>query len=96
MKWGVRRYQNKDGTLNSAGKKRVANKANKKPLTEKEKQSRNKKLMKKGTSVAVGLLGGAFGAINVYTITGSPMAVAILAPTIGSLMSMRYDKMVEE
>ena len=25
MKWGVRRYQNKDGTLTTAGKKRVAN-----------------------------------------------------------------------
>ena len=52
--------------------------------------------MKKGTSVAVGLLGGTFGAINVYTITGSPMAVAILAPTIGSLTRMRYDKLVDE
>lgn len=26
MKWGVRRYQNKDGTLTAAGKKRLANK----------------------------------------------------------------------
>ena len=25
MKWGVRRYQNEDGTLTSAGKKRYAN-----------------------------------------------------------------------
>ena len=24
MKWGVRRYQNKDGTLTKAGKKRAA------------------------------------------------------------------------
>ena len=24
MKWGVRRYQNKDGTLTSAGRKRVS------------------------------------------------------------------------
>ena len=38
MKWGVRRYQNKDGTLTPAGKKRynqneqkIANKAKKKP-----------------------------------------------------------------
>ena len=41
MKWGVRRYQNKDGTLTSAGKKRydrdeqkIANKAKKKPSVE--------------------------------------------------------------
>ena len=25
MKWGVRRYQNEDGTLTDEGKKRVAN-----------------------------------------------------------------------
>ena len=33
MKWGVRRYQNKDGSLTPTGKKR----AKKTPLTEKEK-----------------------------------------------------------
>ena len=41
MKWGVRRFQNKDGTLTPAGKKRynqdeqkIANKAKKKPSVE--------------------------------------------------------------
>ena len=29
MKWGVRRYQNSDGTLNSAGRKRYAELSNK-------------------------------------------------------------------
>ena len=30
MKWGVRRYQNKDGTLTEAGKKRYARDAREK------------------------------------------------------------------
>lgn len=30
MKWGVRRFQNKDGTLTSSGKKRYSNDENKK------------------------------------------------------------------
>lgn len=41
MKWGVRRYQNKDGTLTSKGKKRYGNKTNKdkKVLTDKQKRA---------------------------------------------------------
>lgn len=34
MKWGVRRYQNKDGTLTAAGKKRYASSASKRSLLE--------------------------------------------------------------
>lgn len=42
MKWGVRRYQNKDGSLTSAGKKRYANKDKEKPkeLTPEEKKAK--------------------------------------------------------
>ena len=40
MKWGVRRYQNKDGSLTPAGKKRVA--AEKKELKERELSIKNR------------------------------------------------------
>lgn len=40
MKWGVRRYQNKDGTLTAAGKKRYAKEMEK--LKEQEKIAKNK------------------------------------------------------
>ena len=48
MKWGVRRYQNKDGSLTSAGRKRLgrAESAKKKDATKKvsnKSQSENKK-----------------------------------------------------
>lgn len=41
MKWGVRRYQNKDGTRTLAGKKRYANKDT--PATEPKAESREER-----------------------------------------------------
>lgn len=38
MKWGVRRYQNKDGTLTDAGKKRYARDAREKDFNEYDKE----------------------------------------------------------
>lgn len=38
MKWGVRRYQNKDGTLTDAGKKRYATDAKEKEFNEYDKE----------------------------------------------------------
>lgn len=43
MKWGVRRYQNKDGTLTTAGKKRVANQRGKSEVEQmSDEELRNK------------------------------------------------------
>lgn len=39
MKWGVRRYQNKDGTLTDAGKKRYARDAREKEFNKYDKQA---------------------------------------------------------
>lgn len=41
MKWGVRRYQNKDGSLTPAGKKRAQVRANKKADRARKKEMRN-------------------------------------------------------
>ena len=38
MKWGVRRYQNKDGTLTSNGKKRLSGKTDEQIASEKQKR----------------------------------------------------------
>lgn len=40
MKWGVRRYQNEDGTLTEAGKKRYNQKLEKDEIKEMDKQRR--------------------------------------------------------
>lgn len=45
MKWGVRRYQNLDGTLTSAGKKRQKKEEKKKLKEIKRKQKEHKKIM---------------------------------------------------
>lgn len=57
MRWGVRRYQNKDGSLTPAGKKRE--------LTEEERKARNKKIAK---GVAIGI--GATAATAAATVGG--------------------------
>jgi hypothetical protein len=51
MKWGVRRYQNKDGTLTNAGKKRYSEDSGKKELTPEEKAAKRKKALKVGAAV---------------------------------------------
>ena len=46
MKWGVRRYQNKDGSLTSAGKKRYSNNDNIKENPQKNTEEPKKKSVK--------------------------------------------------
>ena len=46
MKWGVRRYQNKDGSLTSAGKKRYSNTDNIKEAPQKNTEEPKKKSVK--------------------------------------------------
>ena len=40
MKWGVRRYQNKDGSLTNAGKKHLANTESTKPVEAKDRNGK--------------------------------------------------------
>lgn len=50
MKWGVRRYQNKDGSLTSAGRKRVNKVASSKPKADKTSTSSKDKSVNKTKS----------------------------------------------
>lgn len=50
MKWGVRRYQNKDGSLTPAGKKRYAEESEESPD---EYEARKQKAVKSGTATEV-------------------------------------------
>ena len=74
MKWGVRRYQNKDGSLTSEGKRRL----------------KRQKIIKVGASVVAGLLSSSFGAGGVYALTGSKTAASVLAPSLGVIGGMKY------
>lgn len=52
MKWGVRRFQNSDGTRTAAGRKRYTDSGEKKPLSDEERAARNAKIKK--AAIAVG------------------------------------------
>ena len=45
MKWGIRRYQNEDGTLTEAGKKRANREARKEIIKERREASKNRVLL---------------------------------------------------
>lgn len=45
MKWGVRRYQNKDGTLTDAGKKKAQDDADNKVKTQRQNNMKNRRTM---------------------------------------------------
>lgn len=66
MKWGVRRYQNKDGTLTSAGRRKSAE-----SLTPQQKTERNKKIARVG---AEGMINTVLYAKENYKGTGTPDA----------------------
>lgn len=85
QKWGVRRYQNKDGSLTNAGKKRASINQSK-PKVEIDTD----KCIKIDSSVCAGILASGFGAKAVFGITGSTTAASILAPTIGVIAGMNY------
>ena len=61
MKWGVRRYQNSDGSLTSAGRKRTGDAS-----TAQQKTERNKKITRVGMSVAT-VAGGRSIITNPYS-----------------------------
>lgn len=78
MKWGVRRYQNADGTLTSAGKKRYKNDTPEQIERSERRKAKVKKAVKRVTKIAVkaaliGLTGSvavsALSSLDNYTVT---------------------------
>lgn len=65
MHWGIRRYQNKDGSLTTAGEKRYNTDGDKKELTEEQKQQRQK--LKK-VAIGAGVAAVALAGIAAYRI----------------------------
>lgn len=83
MKWGVRRYQNKDGTLTAKGKKRYSKLDIKDVDAQLQKNYGASKLglAGQGAGFGVGFLGGLVG-----SLTGNP-ALAIGAAYVGNLIA---------
>ena len=65
MKWGVRRYQNKDGSLTSRGKKRYK-RSEESEENEKERKARRKRNIKIAIGVGVGVAAAAVAAYGIY------------------------------
>ena len=65
MHWGIRRYQNKDGSLTAAGEKRYNTDGDKKELTDEQKQQRQK--LKK-VAIGAGVAAVALAGIAAYRI----------------------------
>ena len=97
QKWGVRRFQNADGTLTSAGKKRYGQGAD--SSTENKKTAKKITKVAKGAAVSAGLVAAAYvyannksaidGAVKTAMVsmqmnTGALMAGAKASPTIAA------------
>lgn len=67
MKWGVRRYQNKDGSLTNAGKKRYDESSN---------TSYSKERAKKAVKVGVAVAGGLLVAYGTHKLINDPTVIA--------------------
>lgn len=82
MKWGVRRYQNKDGTLTSAGKKRYDDteigELKRKGLTDKQK---------KALKIGVAVVGTALVAYGAHKVLNDPNIISAGKKAIDSMMN---------
>ena len=75
MKWGVRRYQNKDGTRTAAGKKRYRD------MSDEEKSTKNKRVAKQ---VATALVMTASVGVAVAAYRKNPAAVNSVLSKVGN------------
>lgn len=86
QKWGVRRFQNKDGSLTAAGKNRLVNKVNKKHnfsnkddvSIDRRKENITSLLAMVGTTAMSAVMGAPAGPIGAL-ITGAPMGIITAA-----------------
>lgn len=79
MKWGVRRYQNKDGSLTPAGEKRYSgsgDSASKQGLSEEELAARSarRKQIAKGVAIGIGVTAAVVGAAYLGKYAGMKAA----------------------
>lgn len=100
MKWGVRRYQNADGSLKAAGRKRYTE-GGKKQLTDEERAARNAKIKKVAKNVAIGVgvtalvAAGTYAAVK-YNNKTMAEAKSIMESSRKNKISDYVDKLIRE
>lgn len=79
MKWGVRRYQKRDGSLTNAGHRRYSSNGNQRPSRAGARSSRsstrNSEMLKMGVAMAGAAALGAYGAYKYSYLLSSPQFV---------------------
>ena len=94
MKWGVRRYRNKDGSMTNAGKKRYSeNDKNSKTHTKSKIDKKTvMKAVRIGESVCTGVLTRKVAYNAIYQSTGNEMAAIFVGGWLGTVGGMlHYD-----
>ena len=93
MHWGVRRYQNADGSLKPAGRKRYTEGGEKKQLTDEERAARKAKIKSTAKKVAIGV------GVTALVAAGTYAAVKYNNKTMAEakqIMSDAHKKRVDE
>ena len=97
MKWGVRRYQNDDGTRTAAGKKRYTDGGEKKQLSDEERAARNAKIKSTAKKVAVGVGVAALVAAGTYAaVKYNNKTMSEAKSLMSSARKERLDRYFEE
>lgn len=93
MHWGVRRYQNADGSLKPAGRKRYTEGGEKKQLSDEERAARNAKIKSTAKKVAIGV------GVTALVAAGTYAAVKYNNKTMAEakqIMSDAHKKKIDE
>lgn len=93
QKWGVRRFQNADGSLKSAGRKRYTDGGENKQLSDEEKAARNAKIKSTAKKVAIGV------GVTALVAAGTYAAVKYNNKTMAEakqIMSDAHKKKIDE
>lgn len=67
MRWGVRRYQNEDGSLTNAGRRRYGDSKETKTVEKQQSHNANIKNAAKAVSAAIALAGVVYGGYRLYS-----------------------------
>lgn len=86
MKWGIRRYQNADGTLTAAGQKRYKNDTPEQIERSERRKAKVKKFVKRAAKVAAVTATGAL-ALSALTTGTQAGAVVLGKEALGQLLS---------
>lgn len=92
MKWGIRRYQKKDGAYTPTGKKRRVKEAAKNTPKDIERREAVVDCVKLGAAFTATLLTAGIGSKMVYELTGNKAAAYVALPVISYFASEPYIK----